>query len=796
MLKKFFTNSNYVIAIGSSLMIALMITLAVSAMTHMTSIKASMETITHERSQRIDLLTNMRRIVRERSLTMYAIYLTMDAFDKDAEFMHFNAQAEQFITLRQAFKRAGVLPQQAGKFNEAMQIINKTAPLQEKIVDKMMDSKVTDIYQLMSAVDLPMEKKILALFDDLIEIEHEYTNDAVASAQKEYDSAYRTMVVIGCVVFVLSVLITALVIRRTSQIESALSEAKEQAEVTLHAIGDAVITTDGRGKVVYLNPVAEQLTGWSMSEAVGRPLAEVYHLKDEQGRDSVLHPAYFGELDGQAMGLHQHYILTSRDNVEHIVKDTASPLCKDNGEVFGSVIVSRDVTHERKLTQQLTWQACHDSLTGLVNRREFENQLERLLMSGDKDEKHNALLYMDLDQFKLVNDTCGHIAGDELLKQLTVLLRSNIRGADTLARLGGDEFGLVLEGCPVEQAQRIANELVQAVRDFRFVWKGKVFTLGVSIGLAMMDGTSNANSILSAADAACFIAKDKGRNRVWVHQMEDEDVAQRHGEMEWASRINHALECNSFTLYFQQATPVSSGNEGNYIEFLLRMLDDDGSIIAPMAFIPAAERYGTMVAIDRWVVRHALDWLKQTLGDKVSPDVYSINLSGQSIGDSDFLQFCKEELSRSQVAPQCVCFEITETAAILNWSHASQFVSELKSLGCRFALDDFGSGMSSFGYLKNLAVDFIKIDGAFVADMLKDPVDKVMVAAINQIGQVMGSKTIAEFVEDDATLKSLAELGVDYAQGFGIHEPEQLAAFAISTTLKGPGGLDDNLKLG
>ena len=777
-------------------MIGLMITLAVSAMAHMTAIKASMETITHERIERIELLTTMRRIVRERSLSMYSIYLTADPFDKDAEFMHFNEQAEQFIQLREAFERAGIMPQQKEKFDQAMLLINKTAPLQEKIVDEMMENRLTNIYQLMSVVDLPMEKKILVLFDDLIQLEHQYTDDAVANAQQEYDTAYRTILVIGGAAFVLSILITVLVIRRTSQIDSALFEAKEQAEVTLHAIGDAVITTDSECKVVYLNPVAEKLTGWRMSEAVGKPLSEVYHLRDEQGHDPVLHPAYYGSLDGQAMGLHQHSILTSRDNAEYIVKDTASPLCKDTGEVFGSVIVSRDVTHERKLTQQLTWQACHDSLTGLVNRREFENQLERLLMSGDKDEKHNAMLYMDLDQFKLVNDTCGHIAGDELLKQLTVLLRSNIRGADTLARLGGDEFGLVLEGCPVEQAQRIANELIQAVKDFRFVWKGKIFSLGMSIGLAMMDGSTNANAVLSAADAACFIAKDKGRNRVWIHQMEDEDVAQRHGEMEWASRINSALESNRFTLYYQKAKPVSDDQQGHYIEFLLRMLDANDNIIAPMAFIPAAERYGTMVAIDRWVVHQALSWLKQTIGISVTQDVYSINLSGQSIGDARFLQFCIDELTSSKVPPQCICFEITETAAILNWSHASLFVAELKALGCRFALDDFGSGMSSFGYLKNLAVDFIKIDGAFVSDMLKDPIDNVMVDAINQIGQVMGSKTIAEFVEDEATLRALKEMGVNYAQGYGIHKPEPLKAFAVTAPLKRSGELDNNLKLG
>ena len=741
----------------------------------MASIKNTLQTITTERAERINILTGMRRIVRERSLTMYAVFLSQDAFQKDDEFMHFISLAEQFIQLRGQFEAAGVLPQQKALFEEALRLINHSAPLQEQIVNLMMEGNQTDTYALMSAADLPLEKMILSAFDRLIEIEQEITRNANAEAKLEYQQAYFMMFVIGGVVVLLGTMITVVVMRRTSHIESVLHAAKEQAEVTLHAIGDAVITTNSNGKIEYLNPVAEHLTGWRLSDAVGKDISQVYSLKHETKKHAIDHPAYSGKLDGRVMGLTQHSKLISRDNIEYIIEDTTAPLFKSDGERFGTVVVSRDVTHERNLANQLSWQARHDSLTGLANRREFEQLLYRLLTETDIDRPKHALLYMDLDQFKLVNDTCGHIAGDELLKQIVTLLKSNIREADLLARLGGDEFGLILEACPLPKAQRIANQLVESVRDFRFIWKGKVFSLGVSIGLAMIDEyCRDPETVLSAADAACFIAKDKGRNRVWIYQLEDKDVAQRHGEMQWASHINSALENNRFVLYYQKVQPISSQGGGHYYEVLVRMLDEKGEIVSPMAFIPAAERYGTMVLIDRWVISHVLDWLNKNKTYLNGGDVYSINLSGQSLCDDSFLQFCINELTSSRVDPRQICFEITETAAISNWSHANQFVTALKSRGCKFALDDFGSGMSSFTYLKKLSIDYIKIDGAFVSDMLADPVDQVMVEAINQIGQVMGIKTIAEFVESQEILNLLKEIKVDYAQGFGVHVPENL----------------------
>ncbi|MEN6587224.1 MAG: EAL domain-containing protein [Sulfuricella sp.] len=429
-------------------------------------------------------------------------------------------------------------------------------------------------------------------------------------------------------------------------------------------------------------------------------------------------------------------------------------------------------------TERLSYQATHDALTGLVNRREFERRLEKALVSSREEGRVHALCYLDLDQFKIVNDTSGHVAGDELLRQLTVLLQSKVREADLLARLGGDEFGVLLENCPLEQAQIVADLLRQTVKDFHFVWQNKAFVIGVSIGLVpITQECESLACVLSYADAACYAAKDLGRNRVHVYRIEDNELAQRQGEMNWVARINHAIEENRFRLYYQTIMPLAAAdNEGAHFEILLRMLDDQGELIPPMAFIPAAERYNLMPAIDRWVVGTAFGqyWKilpKDSLNQR---HTCTVNLSGPSLCDDHFLDFIKRQFVLYHVPYDHICFEITETAAISNLSRAMDFIGELRAHGCRFSLDDFGSGLSSFTYLKNMPVDYLKIDGSFVRDMVDDPMDAAMVAAINQVGHVMGLKTIAEFVETDAVLEKLREMGVDFVQGFGIERPKPL----------------------
>lgn len=417
--------------------------------------------------------------------------------------------------------------------------------------------------------------------------------------------------------------------------------------------------------------------------------------------------------------------------------------------------------------------AYHDQLTGLVNRNEFDRRLIVALSSAKEDDITHVLLYLDLDQFKVINDTCGHQAGDELLSQLAVVLRKLVRGNDVLARLGGDEFGLLLANCPLDQAKTIAEELREAVGDFRFVWRDKQFSVRVSIGMSLITkDAQGVDEVLGEADIACYAAKDSGRDRIHVYADDDSDLQRRHTEMQWVSRIKDALEEKQFVLYNQEMYSLNRADSGEpHSEFLVRMLNADGGVILPGAFIPAAERYGVMAQLDRWVVQAVVDFLVEK---EITKGVYFVNLSGASLSDDGFFAFIKQQISRSNVPPELLCFEITETAAIANFSKAVEFIQEIRNIGCQFALDDFGAGLSSFSYLKSIPVDYLKIDGGFVRDIKEDPMNFAIVQAINEIGHVAGLNTIAEFVENKETLELLRGIGVDLAQGYGISRPSSL----------------------
>lgn len=464
-------------------------------------------------------------------------------------------------------------------------------------------------------------------------------------------------------------------------------------------------------------------------------------------------------------------------------------------KVFCHVV--RDIT-ERKQAEialleserRLAWQASHDALTGLVNRRQFDRYLEQALNNAKISHTRYCLCYLDLDQFKVVNDTCGHIAGDELLRQVTALLQAQVRSGDVLARLGGDEFGLLLRDCNLEQAASVANALRESIEAFRFIWEDKTFRIGVSIGLVEIEGEdSSMSKILSAADVACYAAKNQGRNRVHVYQTSDRQLAQQQGDMQWIARINKALEENRFCLYYQSIVPTSPhAPRGEHYEVLLRLRDEQGELVPPMAFIPAAERYNLMHVIDRWVIRtlfntqaphYRQSW--QRMQKDNYECLYTINLSGASINDDSFIEFLHQQILIHQIPPQVLCFEITETVAITNLTNAINLIRHFKHLGCSFALDDFGTGMSSFSYLKNLPVDYLKIDGNFVKDILTDATDLAMIEAINTVGHVMGIKTIAEFVENEAILDKIRALGVNYAQGYGIAKPLPLPTAHLSS---------------
>lgn len=572
--------------------------------------------------------------------------------------------------------------------------------------------------------------------------------------------------------------------QQLSDARDALHREKELSQVTLLSIGDGVITMDVDGRVNSLNPVAENITQWSGSEAEGKLLFEVLPLLDVTHQHSI-EETLFNCLKEAMSGISSSTMGFLSSKQQYSLRCTFAPIRNKQGKAIGSVLVLHDITEMHLMTQELEHQAKHDFLTGLVNRLEFEERLLRAVTIARSDNCQHGLLYLDLDQFKVVNDTCGHLAGDELLKQLTALLQESIRGSDTLARLGGDEFGVLLMNCSLPQAKHTAEILRQQVYEFRFVWEDKSFSLGISIGLVMIDQNTDSHTrALSTADIACYMAKEAGRNQLHVYTEDDEETSIRHGEMHWVARITAALAEGRFVLYRQTILPLADNHAGKHYEMLIRMQEEDGTLISPGAFLPAAERYDMMIQIDRWVLKSTLDFFRQHPQELDELMLCSINVSAQSLSNEDFLLDFKDTLMGEPQLCSKLCFEITETSAISNMVQARYFISSLKELGCRFALDDFGSGMSSFSYLKNLPVDYLKIDGSFVKDCAKDVIDLALVKSVNDIGHVMNMKTIAEWVEDEATLEVLKILGVDYVQGYAVDKPQALRPLIISSRIE------------
>ena len=575
-------------------------------------------------------------------------------------------------------------------------------------------------------------------------------------------------------------------ITERKQMEQALFQKKELAQNILQSIGDGVITTDALGHIQYINSAAEQITGCPLEPVIGKHLSFIFK---SHGEDST---RYISQAIESAKSLCKVVSLTAdqffliRNDEPYTIDGSIAPIRNRGEDVIGTVVVFRDITQNRVLARQLSWQASHDFLTGLVNRREFEHHLSLSIDSTRTQNQKHSLCYLDLDQFKVVNDSCGHAAGDELLRQLSSLMGKQLRSGDVLARIGGDEFGIILNNCSLDNAISLTDKLLHTIQGYRFIWHDNAFSIGASAGLVEINPEcGDINSVLGAADAACFAAKNRGRNRYHVYQADDQILATQRGERQWVARIIKALEQNRFCLYKQAIVPIhpSEGYVTHY-ELLLRMIDETGQVIPPMAFVPAAERYGLMPKLDRWVISsffshyQANAKMSFTLGHRSEdPDympLYCINLSGMSINDDYLAAFLKEQFMRHEILPQTICFEITETAAITNLSRAADLIQEIKDLGCAFALDDFGSGMSSLAYLKTLPVDYLKIDGNFIRNIVQDSVDSVMVESITRIGHELGIQTIAEFVENGEIFAKLETLGVDYAQGYGVGRPSPL----------------------
>ena len=576
-----------------------------------------------------------------------------------------------------------------------------------------------------------------------------------------------------------------LVAERTAQIATQvdmLRASEARFRLLLESAGEGIYGLDSEGRCTFVNEAALAMLGYARDELLGRETHSLIHHTHADGSayPAETCPVYDAFRKGQpTQGLVE--LLWRKDGSSFPAEYSAQPLREAGQEaerVSGAVVVFRDVTEAQALRHQLSYQATHDALTGLINRQEFERRLERMLVEMRRDGEAYALLYLDLDRFKVVNDTCGHTAGDQLLRQITARLHERLRGRDTLARLGGDEFGVLLEHCPLDQALRIATELRDATQDYRFVWEGKPFSVSVSIGLVPLSATSGSvSAALAAADTACYAAKEQGCNRVHLYQPDDALIAQQHTQMQWVTRLTHALDTNRFRLYQQVIAPLDQHGQGRpHHEVLLRLLDEEGRVVEPMAFVPAAERYKLMPAIDRWVVREVISRhaVQQRHAPVAERPIFAVNLSGSSLADERLAEFVCGLLAKHGVPADMLCFEITETAAIANLSRATEFIQALKREGCLFALDNFGSSMSSFAYLKQLPVDFLKIDGSFIRTIAEDSLTRAMADAINRVAHVMAIETVAECAESAPILALLKELGVDHAQGYALERPQPL----------------------
>jgi diguanylate cyclase (GGDEF)-like protein/PAS domain S-box-containing protein len=551
----------------------------------------------------------------------------------------------------------------------------------------------------------------------------------------------------------------------------------------LQSLAEAIVATDLDGQLTFLNPAAEKLLGIGRAQALGRRLEEIVGLVDQNDRKLLADPVReaVGGGNGAPQNLTRRAVLLGKaSGEERAIELAASPLRDEAGAVAGAVVLLHDVTELRGLHRQMSYQATHDALTGLVNRREFERRLEECAEVARRGESMHMLCYLDLDRFKIINDSSGHLAGDSMLREVAKLLRDAVRDSDTVARLGGDEFGMLLVGCPLDKARQIADDVCRSVAAYRFVWQDRVYNIGVSIGLIEIGAEAGTvEQLLSAADSACYVAKKEGAGRVSVYSARDEAMARSNGDAEWLQKLQGAIKEERFTLYYQPIVAAyGSDSEGPSMEVLLRMLDEAGNEIAPGEFVQAAERYRLMASVDRWVVQTTLVALSRNAFQLARDRSVAINISGQTLGDPQFLEFVVECLDSTGVSPDQVCFEIAETAVIGNLEHARRFVGVLHGMGCKFTIDDFGSGVGSFSSLKNLELDYLKLDGSFMRNLARDSVSQTMVTAMIKLARTLNFKIIAEQVEDNAALDAARRMGVDYVQGFVIARPARLAIAA------------------
>lgn len=581
-----------------------------------------------------------------------------------------------------------------------------------------------------------------------------------------------------------AVLTVARDVSHRKSLEVSLSRSKRQAQFTLESISEGVITTDNDGRIDYMNVAAETIIGTNRDDAVGHRVGELFTLVDDTDRRPLGDPVERCLAMRRRVNMGRRAVMVSIDGEqEHSVEITASPVRAPGNSISGAVVVFHDVSELRGLTRKMSYQATHDPLTGLINRREFERRLDEAMDSAHAEEAVHMLFYMDLDRFKAVNDSCGHQAGDNMLREVAALIKEQVRDSDFVGRLGGDEFGALLIGCPIEKARQIASDICNAIADYRFVWKDKIFNIGISIGLVEISHISGSlQDVISAADSACYVAKQQGRGQVHVYSARDESIARERGDIQWLRQLQTALHEDRFELALQPIIAMSgAADSGPAIEVLIRLPDGRGRIADTAEFLRPAERYQLMPQIDRWVFQASLNAIAAGQIKLANQRSCAINLSGQTLGDEAYLGFVVETLDRSGVPPSAICFEVTEGAILSNVQHAQRFIEVLHGIGCEFSLDDFGSGLGSFASLKHLPIDYLKIDGTYTRNLLSDQVNREMVTAMIKLARTMQFRIVAEQVEQQEDFDWLRDSGVDFAQGNFIEAPATIGSGSTGT---------------
>ncbi|MEK6749482.1 MAG: EAL domain-containing protein [Pseudomonadota bacterium] len=765
------------IIVGFSAVLGLMILTIVAAIMAMAANQRSLEAVVQDHMAKIALATRMHNASRESAVRVYQMALDNSASRRDElsrQYMQFD---EEFSVARSALLAMQLSPEEQALLEEQYAATQQANFYQAEAMRLLAQKHSTPTRNAVLAKMVAAQSNVLNSLQRIYALQIRSSIITTESATDVYQQTRLFSIVLAFMVTISGAAIGAWVIRCTRQARVALYTEKEKAQVTLDSMVEGVLVVTAEGRVDFVNPVAERLCGWREGEARGRLAGEVLGgaTQPQDGQNPLLDACVAVCCDGEAVINTSGIGYRCIDNSEKIIEYTVSPMRDPSGSVLGAVILLRDVTEMRALGFELNFQARHDLLTGVLNRSEFENQLLLALEGARGGMLMHAYLHIDIDWFKRINDTMGRPAGDVILRQIAAVLSGRTQETDLIARLGSDEFGVLLVGCSEQRAELVAEEIRAAVHYSNFMWNDKNISMTISIGIAPIGADcGGVYDVLRAGDFACVAAKERGRNIVHTFKSDDRSLVLHQSRVHWMQRVNRALENNRFCLYAEPIKPLADYTQGSAgYELLLRMIDDDGRLVYPMAFLPAAERYEMMPAIDRWVVEHAFSQLS-TLSEQEFAQVscFNINLSGQSICERSFAAFLIRTLRSGNVPPEKICFEITESTAVTNISQAMNLMTSLRKLGVRFALDDFGRGTSSFEYLKNLPVDYIKIDGIFVRNIFRDQTDYELVKSVGQIAKIMGIKTVAEYVENDRVRNTLIELGIHYGQGTGIAQPE------------------------